>query len=387
MRGAFGKQREKIVAIADVGSGSVGVGIAEISREGGTHVLVSERASLSHAERNADATFTGTIALLEETAQKVLKTYSALPRAKKHVDAAYAVVHAPWVRSSTIRAEARLVESTRIESRMIAELAQGALRGEKDVTNDSLLEAGVIRVELNGYPTLKPVGKYATHIAASSLLSRCDPRVREGIAEALTKIFACPPPTLRSDTRALLSVTRESSSLPKEALIVNMTHEATNVVVVIKGIVASTALVEEGINTIVKRIAGDKLPEETLALIRLEALDQCDADACAGIRTAIASAEPELAKTFGEALNQLSSDRRLPNKLVLLTHENLVSWLSHFFGRIDFAQFTVTTRPFSPSPLSLDSLKDLVTFENSSDTSLGIASVLVNMETRSLAPA
>ncbi|MBI4093659.1 hypothetical protein HY417_01735 [Candidatus Kaiserbacteria bacterium] len=374
------KPRGRIVAVADIGSGSVAVGIAEISPPSHAHVLASSRAMLPSGERSSEATISGIVSLLEDTAEKVLKMYREKTKGTKHVDAACAVIHAPWVRSKTVRAETRLRDASRIEQEMIATLAREALRGETDFKKDAVLEAGIIRVELNGYPTLQPVGKYATHIAASALLSECEPRVREGIVETLTKVFACPPPSLRSDTRALLFVTRESSALPKEALIINMAHEATNVIIVRKGIVAETALVAEGVHTIVKRIAGDKMPEETLTLIRLLALDQCDTDACEAIRASIASAEPQLAKAFGETFIQLSATRRLPNKLVLLSHEDLAPWLLHFFSRLDFAQFTVTTRPFTPTTLSIDSIKELVSFENAPDISLGIASALVPLE-------
>ena len=38
---------------------------------------------------------------------------------------------------------------------------------------------------------------------------------------------------------------------------------------------------------------------------------------------------------------------RLPDTLVLLAHPDILPWLSKFFSRIDFAQFTVTTQPFT----------------------------------------
>ncbi|MBI2610399.1 hypothetical protein HYW60_00470 [Candidatus Kaiserbacteria bacterium] len=376
-----GKQSGRTVAVADIGSSSVAVGIVRVVPHGGARVLVAERATLPVSERSLEATATGVISLLEETATKVLATYAGAAERPKHVEAAYAVIHSPWTRSKTIRATLQLPEELRIERGMISNLAQEALQADAEYQHDKVLEAGVIRVELNGYPTLKPVGKRAHHVAASALLSECDPRIRAGVAEVLAKVFACPPPTLRSDTRALLSVTRESSTLPKEALIVNMTYEATNIVVVRKGIIAETALVAEGIGSILRRIAGEKMPEETLALIRLLALDQCDSDACEATKAAIARAEPELARIFGETFGHLSASRRLPNRLVLVAHEDLAGWLSRFFDRIDFAPFTVTTRPFLPVPLSLESIKELAVFENASgDVSLGIAAALVNME-------
>lgn len=372
----MGKQSGRTFAVADVGSGSVAVGIIAIAPHGHARILVAERAALPSGERDESAAASGIVSLLSETAQKVLAKYGG------HVDSAYAIIHAPWTRSKTIRAESTLEGDTKIEKSMLDSLAKQALSEDNEYDRGKILEAGIIRVELNGYPTVKPIGKHAHHIAASALLSECEPKVREGVSEALAKVFACPPPTLRSDTRALLSVIRESATLPKESLIVNMTFEATNTLVVRKGVVTETALVGEGSASIVRKIGGDKMPEETMTLIRLLALDQCEADACEATKAAIAKAEPEIVKAFGETFGNLSAARRLPNRLLLLTHEDLSPWLVRFFSRIDFAQFTVTTRPFSPEPLSMETLKDLVAFEKNitPDVSLGTAAALVPLE-------
>src|SRR3989344_3073447 len=254
----MGKQSGRTIAVADVGNGSVAVGIVRIGAHGNARILISERSALPAGERSSEASISGTISLLGEMAQKVLAKYGEAAVGKQHVDSACAVIHSPWTRSKTIRAATQLKVETKIERSMLDSLARQALEADTEYDHGKILEAGIIRVELNGYPTLKPLGKHAHHIAASALLSECEPKIRGDVAEALSKVFACPPPTLRSDTRALLSVTRESSSLPKESLIVNMTYEATSTIVVRKGIITETALIPEGSSSIVRRISGDK---------------------------------------------------------------------------------------------------------------------------------
>ncbi len=378
-----GKRSGDVVAVADIGSGSVGVAIVQISHNGPAQVLVAKESSLPSGERASEAVANGVVSLLSETAQKTLDSYAKATKKVKHVSSAYAVIHSPWTRSKTIRVASTFPQETRIEKAMIDNLARQALEADTEYDRNKILEGSVIRIELNGYPTLHPVGKKGHHLAAYALLSECEPQIREGVSGALARVFACPPPILRSDTRALLTVIRESASLPKESLIVNMGAEASNIVVVRKGVVTETTLVQEGIHSIVRRIAGEKMPEETRSLIRLLALDQCEAEACGAIQEAIARAEPDLAKTFGDVFAKLSATRRLPNSLMLLTHKDLGPWLAKFFTRIDFAQFTLTTRPFVPDVLTPEDLSGLITFDEhnaSSDVGLGIAAALVNME-------
>ena len=344
----------------------------------------SSRAELPLENRSAEAVTAAIISLLGETAQKTLTAYSEKAQGAKHVESVYAIIHSPWVRSKTIRAVSRLPQETRIEKGVIDALARQALESDTEYDHNKILEASVIRVELNGYPTRQPVGKNAHLVAVSALLAECEPSIREGVAEVLAKTFACPPPTLRSDTRALLAVMRESTELSGESVIVNMSYEATNIMVIRKGVISETALVDEGSSSIVRKISGEKMPEETLTLIRLLTLDQCEDEACRGIAKAITTIEPGLVKAFGEVFGKLIITRRLPNILVLSAHEDLAPWLSHLFSRIDFAQFTLTTRPFSPTMLTLQALSNLTVFQPgvTPDVGLGVGAALVNMEER-----
>ena len=165
----------------------------------------------------------------------------------------------------------------------------------------------------------------------------------------------------------------------------NMTSQGTSFIAVRKGVVTDTGMVPEGSRTILKRVAGEKMPEETLALIRMLALDQCETEACEATKAALGKVEPELVKVFGEAMSKMSAVRRLPNALVLSANEDLSQWLAHFLSRIDFAQFTMTTQPFSARALTRNDLSELVSAEGGVkiDAGLSVASALVNIEEHS----
>src|SRR3989338_3517486 len=301
----MGKRRGRVVAVADIGSGSAGVAIVSTQADGPARILAAERAMLPFEERTAQANVSGVLSQLEAAAQKALAQYAALKNKEvPHVSAAYAVIRAPWSTSRTVRAASEFPQETRIEEHMISALAQEALK--KDTSSANVFETSVVRVELNGYPTAQPKDKHAHHIAVSLLVSDCEPSIRSGVSEALSKVFACPPPILRSGTRALLTTLRESALLPKECFVVNMTSQGTSLIAVRKGVVTDTGTVAEGSRTILKRIAGEKMPEETLALIRMLALDQCETEACEATKSALGKVEPELVKVFGEAMSKMS---------------------------------------------------------------------------------
>ena len=163
-----------------------------------------------------------------------------------------------------------------------------------------------------------------------------------------------------------------------------MTSEATHIVAIRKGVPAETAVVPEGKRSILKRVAGDKMPEEILGLIRMLESDKCDPATCETIKSSLAKAEPDLARGFGETMSKLASARRLPNSLVITAHEDILPWMSRFFSRIDFAQFTTTLRPFEPRVLTSQHFSELVTPSPGVSVDLGLllASALVNIEER-----
>lgn len=377
----LGKRRESFFAVADIGSGSGGVCILATNGTTPAHIIAAQRCTLSFEERSEDATIAGIIGMLAEASQKAI----ALAQKNTSVGAlsgVYAVVRGPWTRSKTIRATTEIPEHTHVDGAMISKIAKDALAHDTQFDSANIMEAIVMRVELNGYATARPEGKHAETIAVSVLVSDVDPRLRTGILETLTRIFSVQP-ILRSGLRALLSTMRESSVLPKECVLVDITSEATHVVAIRKGVPAETAVVGEGKRSILKRLAGDKMPEEVLGLMRLLEEDTCESAACQALQASIAQVEPELVRVFGEAMSTLAARRRLPNPLIIAAHENLLPWLTRFFSRIDFSQFTVTTRPFVARAIDPEHLADIIDVPRDvSDRGLLIAASLVNIETR-----
>ena len=381
-------KREKIVVVADIGSGSAGVAIIAISPDLPARVIVAERSRLPFEERSVEATIAGITAQLSSAGEKALAAYAATSGASP-ISAAYAVIRAPWTRSKTIRAMSKFPEEQQVTDALITETARAAFAapgesGEDEPDPANILETSIVRVELNGYPTARPKGKYAHTLGVSILVSDCDPRVRKNVVETVSRIFACPPPSLRSGTRALLSVLRESPAFPDDCLIVNMTSNATNLIVVTGGTAVRHTRIPEGVRSIVKRIGGTGLPEETLTLIRMVAHDQCEHEACKATSAAIARAEPELARIFGEAMGRIAATERLPNTLILAVQEDLAPWLSQFFSRIDFTQFTVTTQPFEAVMVTHKGISDMITVPAgmTPDPGLSVAGALVNIESR-----
>ena len=161
-----------------------------------------------------------------------------------------------------------------------------------------------------------------------------------------------------------------------------MASEGSNFMVVRDSVTTEHGVSTEGKTTILKRISPDGMMEHTVTLLRLIARGECHDPACEALSVAMAKTEPELVRVFGEVIAKLVSRRRLPNHLILATHDDLAPWLSTLFSRIDFAQFTTTTQPFTVRALKPADFAHQILQDNNvrADSALLTAAALVHIE-------
>ena len=364
-----GNSTAKILALVDIASADAAVGITAVGQS--MKLLVSERASLSLEERSKDALLSGVLQKLSEAGEKATAAFQKTTFGGRSVDIVYIIAGAPWSHSVSARAKSIFDEETVVTGKMIGALAQKMLSEQQEMDRAELLEATVVRVYLNGYPTANPEGKRARFVEVVGLLSECDTEMRKGAQEQVHRIFPGAAIHWRSSARAATHVA-ESYADHSGYVIANVSNETTDLIVVRKGVLSEREVVDTGVRSIAQQFAPGTPPEEVLSLMELLESDQCESDACEKLKQAIAKAEPDLARHFGEAMGKLAASRRLPHTLLLSAPPHLAPWLSSFFARIDFTQFTATALPFTverlDSPLPIE------------DEGLSLGFALVNRE-------
>ena len=366
-----------VVAIARVENGSASIAVLKTGEAG---VLAHAREDLPLEGRDKKGLRSGVLQALSTASEKAVAAYAKSGNPAR-ITSCYCIVGAPWARSFTGSAHAALEKPSVVSDDMIGSLAKQALADQKDVERGNVLEANVSRVLLNGYPTSEPAKKRAQRIDIFTLMSDCDPDIKSGASETLTKAFPGAPIVWRSSVRATLSAVKEID--PTETcLIIDMDGETTDLISVRKGALDQRVLVEQGFRQILATLAKGRPVEETLSLMDIIEKDQSEAGAGEELRIAIAKAEPELVHLFGEALAKISAPRKLTDRLIIIAPPAISPWLSRFFARIDFTQFTATTKPFSVQTFPITELPGVPHNESSlfADPGLCIACNLVNME-------
>ncbi len=376
--------KEKVVAVADVGSGSVGFSVLELNPGGAPKIVAASRSILPLEDRTREQTIAGVARMLSEAGAAVLKSYNESKEGKRlgPPREVYAIIRAPWTRASSGRATRQFKEETLITKNLITELAHEALENNKDLNKSNMLESSVIRVELNEYQTAVPIGKHAHRIDVVTFQSDCDPDVKKNITSALEAFLPGRTISLKSGARTYLAIVQEKMEHPHAYVIIDMVSEASNVMAVRDGIITHNAVIPEGVRTILRRITAQKgIPEEIISLMRMVVAGSCTGEECDRLNEALAKVEPELVRVFGEAVAEVMGKRRLPDTLVLFAHPDMLTWLAHVFSRIDFSQFTIPMHPFTVKILTPEKIKSMVKVDAnvSADASLIVASAFVNM--------
>lgn len=375
---SFTRGHGRTVAVVDVHEGGASVAILSAGGYGPSTVWAYAHSTLS-LEPRTDAQALARIGEeIAEAAKKAQDTH-ALSGRRGAIQEVYVVLHAPWIKSRAVVVQERFETDTYIKDEHIAKLAHTALSEDKTINRSNLIEGAVVRIELNGYPTAKPVGKYAHSIDVVSLLSEGSPNVRDTVGAALKKAFPVAKLFWRSNVRALMTYAREGAISSRHYTVIDMGADTTHIISV-RGVAFAQRVVPEGIRTILAKVAGGRSPEDVLTTMRMLARDACATESCEALQKALASIEPELLKVFGGAIGELAATRRAANQLLLITHPDLEDWFSNFFSRIDFSQFTATTLPFSVSTPSSIGTKRWIHGE--CDDSLVPAVALVNIEER-----
>ncbi|MBM3261257.1 hypothetical protein FJY93_02455 [Candidatus Kaiserbacteria bacterium] len=354
--------RERPIAVVDIESGVVSVAIAIPHTAQPLEIIAVGQSELPLETRSPTATIAALAEQIDEACKKALDSYHATTQSSAKIARVLIVINAPWARSQTIRSTKKFTQETPITEDMIADLAKQALDQSTEIDIPNLLEANVVHIELNGYATAEPVGKSAHTLSVYALISGCDPHIRSIVEETLQKRFASATLIFRSQLRTVLSVTEALPAAPKDFCLIDIGREASIIANIHTDLSVAHHTVSEGMLSIVRRIAGKGIPEETLSLLRMSLEGTCSSAACAAITEAMIKAEPELVRIYADAMVKLVADRYVPPVLVLLCDDLLFHWLSELFSRIDFTQFTTTTRPFSIIPLhDAASFKSFVT--------------------------
>lgn len=351
-------KKEKIIAIFDIGSGSVGGAIVKmpITGEGIPVIIKSVRTDIKyHKNFDFNVFLKEMISALDQTARSLHNKKSGAP---KEITC---VLASPWYVSETriikYAQEKPFVFTKRMAGGLIEKeiLSLTELYKEKYGNLESapeIIEQNTMTVSLNGYHVSDPLGKKCKFFEMDMVISLAPKMCLDEIREVLAKIYHDTKVTFSSFTLDTYLAIRDKYIAPDSYLLLDVGGQITDVGIITKGILKSVISFPFGKKTFFDYMC-TKLEvelrdaEELFKLYNQNSLSDEH-------KTKIIPLLQSIGNSWGEAFNQcintLPRTLILPGTVFLTTDNDIKKWFmevlsnaKHIQSRVRDSKCTVIT--------------------------------------------
>ena len=345
----FGRRKAQQGATLVVSIGAAQVALCIVVQSRGTQAIVlSAEGALAPEKRSNPQTSAALKQLLLDKATTLLKTYSDTNAAR--IRRVFVVLEAPLSQASIVSARKTFPEAERVTDTLLDSLARSALADAGSKAD--FLSASMLRVQLNGYNTERPEGKYAMAVDLIGLTATAEAGLKDALVATLQTLLPDVRISMWSGTLALIKTVLDRGGVDADnSLALHVSVEGTELVAFHDRVPSICAFIPVGMRTIAEKAAPGKPAQATLDALRLATRGELSDTAVATDESSLMRMESELAHDFGEALSKLSAGQRLPPGALLIAPPEIADWFSRFISRIDFAPFTMTAQPFTASIL------------------------------------
>ncbi len=251
-------KKEKIVAVFDIGSGSVGGAIVRMPQgeKSVPTIIKSSRVDISfHDELNFSVFLNDMIKALKETSEAIYNSKVGAP------DEIVCVLASPWYLSETRIIKMVHEHSFFFTSKLADEMLESEIKAlnaeyEKKYgsakSSPEVIEHHIMGVSLNGYLVDEPLGMKSRsvemHMAISLSPKVCLDKIRKTISDS----YHHTPISFASFTLCSYLAVREKYVTPDSYLLLDIGGEVTDVSIITKGILKASLSFPFGKNTFFK---------------------------------------------------------------------------------------------------------------------------------------
>lgn len=329
--------------IVDVGSGSVGIGIAH-SEKGKNipHIIYAHREHIRIGETPTpderiramrQALFAATLQLSED-GLKQLREYDR----HANIDEIQVVCAAPWSETVTQIIHLEKDKPFTITKDWVEDLIEKAQKQnpvskERDDILKNLgmevVEESIVDIKVNGYNTLTPYGNEAKEIRVAHTSGLIPSDVLAAIGEIEKNVISGVETNAHTYALTLYCVLRDLYPHTANALLVDVTGEATEVGVIQDGVLLETATAPYGAFTLTRAIASalNTIPEEARAYIAsFEHINKTDA-----VYTKVIEAQASFRAEIEAVLKKVGAKYVLPRTVFLTIDPEITKYFTTLF--------------------------------------------------------
>jgi hypothetical protein len=273
MLSLFKKQEEEIVAIFDIGNGSIGGALVKFSKHDHPVVLYCHREPLTYAPHPTPKHLLGgMLKLLKSVATHLAKEglihVKTTPFGGHTLRDAYCVFASPWYISQTKVVKSETDTPVLVTQETINELVKkeqeafnAALKEGKYEQlfgpDTHLLEKKVINIRLNGYDTEDPIGKKSKELELTLFSSFISREITKEVEDVLHHAFAVR--NIHHSSYALVSWAGSQLMFPDihDYFFVDVSGETTDISLVVRDVLVETISFPMGRSTLLRKLVKD----------------------------------------------------------------------------------------------------------------------------------
>jgi hypothetical protein len=348
----FTQKKETIVAIFDIGSGSVGGAIAHIPKDKkGTPVIIKSIVNDIKFHKGFDSSFDS---FMQDMTTTLSETATALYDKKVGApDEIFCVFASPWYLSETRSIKMSREKSFTFTKRIASDLIEKEISSLTDLykskygTLDSIpqvIEQNTMSVSLNGYPMEEPLGKECKSIEMNMVISLSPKLCLDKIRETISKTYHHKSISFSSFTLASYLAVRDKYINSDSYLLIDVRGEITDVGIVTKGILKSVLSFPFGKKTFFKYIC-TKLEIElrdAQELFKLYSEGHLSEEFKNKVVPLFKSIESSWSEAFGQCISTLPRTLVLPGVVFLTADSDIKSWFADVLKNEKHIQSTAT---------------------------------------------
>lgn len=366
------KKKENIIAIFDIGSGSVGGAIVRIPSDPNhiPTIIKSVRADVISREELDFKTFTADMLdALGSTAKMLYDSKLGAP------DEIHCVLASPWYLSETRVVKLVREHSFAFTQKIADEMLEkeiALLKEDYDKKYASVksvpqvIEHNVMGVSLNGYLVEDPIGKRSRSVEMHMAISLSPKSILDKIEKTISNTFHHIPVSFSSFVMSSYLAVREKYVTPDSYLLLDVGGEITDVAIITKGILKASLSFPFGKKTFFKYMC-TKLEIEARdaeELFSLYSAGTLSDRKLKKVEPLFQSIENSWGEAFRACIGTLPHTLRLPSTIFLTADADIRDWFMNVVKNDPFIQSMVVDHKCTvitlegPEFLTMCSVKD-----------------------------
>ncbi len=348
-------KKEKLVAIFDVGSGSVGgalIAMPNDKKELPTIIISTRVEIVEREEINFNLFLKDMNLALGFAARNIYNSKKGAP------DQIVCVLASPWYISETrlvkMSRDSSFTFTTKIVDELLAKEMSSldSLYKAKYGDTDSLpevIENPVVGVSLNGYHVGDPLGKRTRSIEMNMVISMSPKICLDRIRETLSKSFHHTPVSFSSFMTASFISVRDRYMSNDSYLVMDIGGEVTDIGIVSKGVLRESLSFPYGRKTVFREIAKKLKIElrDSYELFNLYTKNTLSEKQKEKLIPVLKSVERAWGNSFKECISTLPKTLTLPNITFLTIDPDVKDWFVNIMNDGDYIKSMVPGGKFT----------------------------------------